>query len=130
MRPSTRVKSNTPSSGSMSSQETGASTVLSFNATSRSQIGRMYSRLDELELCSSPPRIRNGLLSTTSCVALPCLRRWGVCLLLLPCVGSVVSIGVAPPFLSASGTIKTPVLLAHLMTVRQQHHPLTLPVPS
>src|SRR2546430_16751208 len=116
MRPSTRVKSNTPSSGSMSSQETGASTVLSFNATSRSQIGRMYSRLDELELCSSPPRIRNGLLSTTSCVALPCLRRWGVCLLLLPCVGSVVSIGVAFPFLFGYGEVQILGFFVHIIT--------------
>src|SRR5215471_4499698 len=33
--------------------------------------------LEELELCSSPPRIRNGLPSTISWVALPLFSRWG-----------------------------------------------------
>src|SRR5262250_2874410 len=37
----------------------------------------MYSRLEEDELPSSPPRTRNGAPSTMSCVAAPCLRRCG-----------------------------------------------------
>src|SRR5215470_5263143 len=37
----------------------------------------MYSRLEEDELPSSPPRTRKGLPSTMSCVAAPCLRRCG-----------------------------------------------------
>src|ERR1035437_10327341 len=66
MNPSTDEKSNLPSLGSISSQDTTASTVLSFFSTSRGQLVFMYSRLEELELRNSPPRIRNGLPSTTS----------------------------------------------------------------
>src|SRR5262245_26626782 len=40
-------------------------------------MGRMYSRLEEDELPSSPPSTRKGLPSTISCVAEPCLRRCG-----------------------------------------------------
>src|SRR5262245_17121841 len=41
-------------------------------------MGCMYSRLEEDELPSSPPRTRKGLPSTISCVAEPCLRRCGI----------------------------------------------------
>src|SRR5450631_1213313 len=40
-------------------------------------MGPMYSRLEELELWSSPPRMRNGFPSTYSWVAGPWLRSWG-----------------------------------------------------
>jgi hypothetical protein len=61
----------------MDSHDTGASTVLRLSDFNLDQIGSIYDRLDELELHSSPPRIRNGFPSTTSCVALPCFNRWG-----------------------------------------------------
>src|SRR4051812_21339481 len=60
-----------PSVGSISSQYTGASTVLRFMALSRGQCPRRYAALEALELPSSPPRIRNGLPSTTSCCVPP-----------------------------------------------------------
>src|ERR1700721_742934 len=46
-------------------------------AASRGQIGFIYLRLDEDELCNSPASIRNGLPSTISCVAAPRFSRWG-----------------------------------------------------
>src|SRR5215216_234651 len=52
-------------------------TVLSLSAASFGHTGRMYSRLEEVELPSSPPRTRKGRPPTTSCVAVPCLRRCG-----------------------------------------------------
>src|SRR6058998_3916118 len=52
-------------------------TVLRLSETSFGQTGRMYSRLDEVELPSSPPKMRKGFPSTTSCVDVPCLRRCG-----------------------------------------------------
>ncbi len=77
MRPSTRANSNCPSSGSNCIHDTGANTVLKFRSTIRCQMGSMYARHDELELCSSPPSTRKGLPSTMSCMALPCVRRCG-----------------------------------------------------
>ena len=41
-------------------------------------IGFIYSRLEELELCSSPLKTRNGLSSTINCVAAPFLLRCGI----------------------------------------------------
>jgi len=41
-------------------------------ATIRGQIGLQKLELEELELRSSPANIRNGLPSTTNCVAVPC----------------------------------------------------------
>jgi hypothetical protein len=38
----------------------------------------MYFKSDPLEFPSSPPRIRNGLLWTISCVAVPCFLKWGI----------------------------------------------------
>src|ERR1035437_10526640 len=58
--PSTSAKSKLPSFGSTSSQLSGVTTVFSPLAASLGQSGLMYSRLDEEELCNSPPRIRNG----------------------------------------------------------------------
>jgi hypothetical protein len=46
--------------------------------TRRGQIGSMYSGREASELCSSPPRIRNGCPSTISCVAAPCRSRCGI----------------------------------------------------
>ena len=57
---STDVQSNLPSAGSMSSQYTGARTVLSCMAFRRGQCACMYSALEALEFPSSPPRMRNG----------------------------------------------------------------------
>src|SRR5262245_21301277 len=51
--------------------------VPALSATSFGHTGRLYSRLEEDELPSSPPRTRKGLPSTISCVAAPCLRRCG-----------------------------------------------------
>ncbi len=56
--PSTSVKSKAPSLGSISSQLSGVTTVFNPIASRLGQMGFMYSRLDEEELCSSPPRIR------------------------------------------------------------------------
>ena len=75
------VQSNLPSTGSMSSHETGASTVLRFIAFSRGQCGFMYAALDALELPSSPPRMSMGLPCTMSCCVRAVLfevRRGGV----------------------------------------------------
>jgi hypothetical protein len=52
-------------------------TVFRFSDASRGQIGFIYSRLEELELCSSPASMTNGRPSTMSWVALPCLRSCG-----------------------------------------------------
>ena len=57
-----------PSSGSISSQLSGVTTVLRPMAASCGQSGFMYSRLDEEELCSSPDSMRKGLPSTMSWV--------------------------------------------------------------
>ena len=70
MRPSGRDQSNRPSSGSTTSQARGTSSVLRFESRIRFQIGAMAARLDDEELFSSPPRMRNGLPRATSCVAL------------------------------------------------------------
>ena len=40
----------------------------------------VYSRPEALELPNSPLRTKNGLPSTISCVAEPCLRRCGIAL--------------------------------------------------
>src|ERR1017187_5739695 len=64
MQSSTELKSKQPACGSMSSHVMTARTVLRFLCARRGQIGFMYSRLEGLELCSSPPRMRNGLPST------------------------------------------------------------------
>ena len=76
-RSSTVVQSNFPSMGSMSSHDTGASTVLRFIAFSRGQCGFMYAAFDALEFPSSPPRISMGLPSTMSCCVVPCFSRCG-----------------------------------------------------
>src|SRR5215510_13494303 len=78
IRPSASEKSSLPSTGSINSQKPGTRTVLRLSATSLGHTGRMYSRLEEDELPSSPPRMRNGAPSTMSCVAAPCLRRCGI----------------------------------------------------
>src|ERR1700730_12892605 len=75
--PSTIVKSYFPSPGSINSQYTGIRTVLRFSEASFGQIGLMYSTLEDDEFPNSPASTRNGLSSTTSCVAEPCLRRKG-----------------------------------------------------
>src|SRR5262245_13110135 len=77
IKPSTSVKSNLPSAGSINSQSPGTRTVLRLSATSLGPMRRIYSRLEEDELPSSPPRTRKALPSTISCVAEPCLRRCG-----------------------------------------------------
>jgi hypothetical protein len=59
--PSTSVKSKLPSLGSISSQLSGVTTAFSPIAFSRGQIGFIYSRLDDEELCSSPDSIRKRL---------------------------------------------------------------------
>ena len=59
-RPSTRVKSNVPSVGSISSKLSGVTTVLRFMEASLGQMGFMCSRLEEEELRISPPRMRKG----------------------------------------------------------------------
>jgi hypothetical protein len=76
-RPSTSVKSYLPSVDSMSSQEIGVKTVLSGMAASRGHSGFMYSKLEELELKSSPPSIKKGLPSTMSCIVTPRFSRCG-----------------------------------------------------
>ena len=48
-----------------------AMTELRFNRVSFGQMGFMYSRLEELELCNSPQSKMNGCPSTTSWVAGP-----------------------------------------------------------
>jgi hypothetical protein len=63
-RSSTTPKSNRPSSGSTWSQPTEATTELTPERPRLSQIGSMWIASDELELCSSPPRHKNGLPST------------------------------------------------------------------
>ena len=73
--PSTRVKSKVPSVGSMSSQLSGVTTEFRPIAASLGQMGFMYSRLDEEELCSSPESMRNGLPSTINWVAAPRFSR-------------------------------------------------------
>ena len=80
MRPSTSEKSKLPSLGSISSQLSGVTTELRPMALSLGQIGFMYSRFDEEELCSSPESIRKGLPSTINWVAAPRFSRWGAAL--------------------------------------------------
>src|SRR5664280_785447 len=75
---STSAKSNLPSTGSTSSHDTAAITVFRFSAAMCGQIGFMLSVPDVLELCNSPASINKGLPSTINCVAVPCLRRWGM----------------------------------------------------
>ena len=74
---STEVQSNFPSTGSMSSQDTGASTVFKCIRRSRGQCGAMYEALEALELPSSPPSTRNGLSCTIKRVAEPCFSSRG-----------------------------------------------------
>jgi len=71
MTPSSTLKSNLPSCGSIWFQETPAMTVFSPAAASFGQIGFMYSTLVALLLANSPASARNGLPSTISCVAVP-----------------------------------------------------------
>ena len=71
--PSTTLKSNFPSCGSTWFQETPTRVVLKLTWTSLGHIGLMYSRLVAVLLCISPASIRNGLPSTISWVAVPCL---------------------------------------------------------
>lgn len=71
------VKSYFPSAGSMSSQEIGVKTVLRGIAARRGQSGFMCSRLEELELKSSPPSIKKGFPSTMSCVVTPRFSKCG-----------------------------------------------------
>ena len=73
--PSSTLKSNFPSSGSIWAQETAAKTVLSLVSTSLGQTGFMYSRLVAVLLPSSPASARNGLPSTINWVAVPCFRK-------------------------------------------------------
>ena len=75
MMPSSTLKSNFPSSGSIWFQETPARTVLRLAATSLGHIGFMYSTLVALLLRSSPASAKNGLPSTISWVAVPCFRK-------------------------------------------------------
>ena len=77
--PSTSAKSKRPSSGSINSHENGTNAVLQCSATSLSQMGAMYARLEELELCTSPASMMNGWPATISCVAVPALRMNGSC---------------------------------------------------
>jgi len=56
-------------------QETAARTVLSPDWMSLGQNGFRYSMLVALLLPSSPASARNGLPSTISWVAVPCLRK-------------------------------------------------------
>src|SRR5215204_7408341 len=53
-------------------------TVFKFICFSLGQIGSMYSLLDALELPSSPPSIKNGLLSTSNCVVFPFFTNRGI----------------------------------------------------
>src|SRR6516162_7194059 len=71
MRLSTNVKSNLPSSGSVSSQYTGERMVFKFIALNLLQNGRIYPIPDAVELPNSPPKTRNGLSSTTSSCVVP-----------------------------------------------------------
>ncbi len=75
MTPSSTLKSNFPGCGSTWFQETPASTVLTFDATSLGHTSFMYSTLVAVLLLSSPDKARNGLPSTISWVAVPCFRR-------------------------------------------------------
>jgi hypothetical protein len=96
INPSTKVKSNFPSAGSISSQYMGTRTVLRFSATSFGQMGCISSRLEDVALPNSPPRTRYGLSSTTSCVALPCRRRYGGRCRCAPRMGTKHVANIAP----------------------------------
>src|SRR6187200_2089957 len=74
---STKVKSNFPSVGSINSQYTGVRIVFRFMALNFAHVGRIYSRLEALELPNSPPRIKKGLFCTISCAVPPFFTRYG-----------------------------------------------------
>ena len=75
--PSTSVKSNVPSRAQSAPSSAASPRYSGPVAASFGQIGFMYSRFDEDELCNSPESIRNGLPSTISCVAAPRFSRCG-----------------------------------------------------
>ena len=75
MMPSSTLKSNFPSCGSIWFQETPARTVLTLASTILGHAGFMYSTLVALVLPNSAASARNGLPSTISWVAVPCFRR-------------------------------------------------------
>src|SRR5215203_2726397 len=74
---STKAKSNFPSVGSINSQYTGVRIVFRFMALNFAQAGRIYSRLEAVELPNSPPSTKKGLFCTISCAVPPFFARCG-----------------------------------------------------
>src|ERR1022692_2080268 len=75
-----RRKSYLPSSGSIQSHETPVITVFMWTLlASRGHTTFMRSASEETVLLSSPASTRNGLPSTTNCVAWPRFSKCGVC---------------------------------------------------
>ncbi len=106
---STPVKSKTPSSGSTSSHVTATSRVFMPSCSALSHAFAIQERLDPVELCVSPARIRKGLPPTTS-VALPSMVSiWGKLLFSVMvrtlssvvCLGSPSTIAAGAPHMDA-----------------------------
>lgn len=87
---SSSEKSNTPSSGSMSSQVTQPKSVLILASFIFRQTVSMYSDEVKDEFWSSPASIRNGLPLTCSCLDHSVGTRRGVCVdaMIVPFSGS------------------------------------------